>query len=410
MILALQLLLLLVAARLLGRLSTLLGQPPAFGEMLAGALLAIGIGLTATPPLALSELAHSPDVALVAEIGIFFLLLLTGIEMKPEEILEHSRESFWVALGGAVLPFAAGFGFAWLVLPDSGYKLAQAMIVGTGLAITAIPVAAEVLRELGLLHRPTGEVIIAAAIFDDVLGLILLAVTTAVIGTGNFPSIPEFALLLLKVATFFAIAVALGRYALPAIWRRAIKVRARGIRLTTMLATAIGFSLLALVFDMHHVLGAFIAGLFFSPVVAGEAAYGRLKQLVETATFGFLAPIFFAWIGLQFSVAVFGEIPLVVAALIIIAMLGKIVGAGLPAVWAGMSRRDALAVGVGMTGRGAVELVVLSVALNAGVFAADGDHPVVANLFSALVVTAVVTTLAMPLLLRWVLRGKASPS
>jgi len=406
--LALQLLLLLVAARLLGRLSTYFGQPLAFGEILAGALLSIGIGLVASPPQALAELAHSQDVALVAEVGIFFLLLLTGVEMKPEEILEHSRESFWVALGGAILPFTAGFGFAWLVLPESGYKLAQAMIVGTGLAITAIPVAAEILRELGLLHRPVGEVIVAAAIFDDVLGLILLAVTTAIIGTGHLPSIPDFALLFLKVAAFFAIAVALGRYALPPIWRRAVKVRAPGIRLSTLLATAIGFSLLALAFDMHHVLGAFIAGLFFSPAVVGEAVYGRLKQLVETVTFGFLAPIFFAWIGLQFSVGVFGEIPLVVVALIIIALLGKIFGAGVPALWAGLNRRDALTVGVGMTGRGAVELVVLSVALNAGVFDADGDHPVVVNLFSALVVTAVVTTLAMPVLLRWVLHGKAS--
>lgn len=405
MTLAIQLLLLLVAARLCGRLATLVGQPSAFGEILSGTLLALGLGLFAIPPTMLGELPQSPDIALVGEIGIFFLLLLAGIEMKPEEILEHSRESFWVALGGALLPFAAGFGFAWLILPESGFKLAQALIVGTGLAITAIPVAAEVLRELNLLHRPIGEVIIAAAIFDDVFGLILLAITTAVIGTGDFPSAPELGLLTLKVAAFFAIAIALGRYAVPAIWRRAIKVRARGIRLTTLLASAIGFSLLALAFDMHYVLGAFVAGLFFSPAVTGEAAYGRLKHIIETATFGFLAPIFFAWIGLQFSPAVFGEIPLVVAALILIALLGKIVGAGLPALWTGLDRREALAVGVGMTGRGAVELVVLSVALNAGVFAADGDHPVVVNLFSALVATAVVTTLAMPLLLRWTLRG-----
>ncbi len=408
MTLAVQLLLLLAVARLFGHLAKRLNQPPAFGEMVAGAALALGIGLLATPPAILGTLPQSPDLALVAEVGIFFLLLLAGIEMKPEELLEHSRESFWVALGGAVVPFAFGFGFAWLILPETGYKLAQALIVGTGLSITAIPVAAEILRELNLLHRPVGEIIIAAALFDDALGLLLLAVTTAVVATGHFPSGADLAFLVAKTAVFFVVAIPLGRYALPWMWKRVARIRARGIQLTSLLGTAIGFSALALALDMHYVIGAFVGGLFFSPATAGEAVYERLKRLIDTITFGFLAPVFFAWIGLQFSPGVFREIPVTVAALIGIAMAGKIIGAGVPALWAGLGRQEALAVGVGMTGRGAVELVVLSVALNAGVFAANGDHPVVANLFSALVITAVITTLTMPLLLRWALRGDAS--
>jgi Kef-type K+ transport system membrane component KefB len=404
----LQLLLLLVAARLCGRASAWIGQPAAFGEMLAGVLIVLALGMVSAPPAFLATIATSPTVALVGEGGIFLLLLATGIEMKPEEITAHSRQALWVALGGAAVPFAAGFAFAWLILPETGYKQAQAMIVGTGLAITAIPVAAEVLRELNLLHKPIGEVILAAAILDDVVGLILLAATTAVIVTGGFPTFGMLAVLGGKTVLFFAVAIALGRFAMPPLWRLVSRVRAPGIHMTVLVASALIFSLIALFLDMHAVLGAFVSGLFFSPAVVGEAVYQRLKRMVDTLTFGFVAPVFFAWIGLQISLGAVVAIPWVVVALIFIAMAGKTIGAGLPALMNGFNRREALAVGVGMTGRGAVELVVLSIAYQAGVFASNGDHPVVRNLFSALVVTAVASTLAMPILLRWVLSARPS--
>lgn len=406
MILALQLLLLLLAARVFGRASAWLGQPAAFGEMLAGVLIVIAVGLLAAPPVLLRDMASSPEVGMIGEAGIFLLLLVTGIEMKPEEIVSHSRQSVWVALGGAAVPFAAGFVFAWVILPDTGFKQAQAMIVGTGLAITAIPVAAEVLRELDLLHKPIGEVILTAAILDDVIGLILLAATTAVIVTGGFPTPGTLLLLGAKMLAFFAIVVTVGHFVLPVAWRWIGHIRAPGIYLTGFAASAMAFTAVALALNMHAVLGAFVAGLFFSPAVVGEAVYQRHKRFIETLTFGFVAPIFFAWIGLQITLGVLIAVPWVVAGLVTIAIAGKILGAGLPALLTGLGRREALAVGVGMTGRGAVELVVLSIAHQAGVFAANGTHPVVQNLFSALVVTAVASTLAMPLMLRWVLRVK----
>jgi Kef-type K+ transport system membrane component KefB len=160
---------------------------------------------------------------------------------------------------------------------------------------------------------------------------------------------------------------------------------------------------------MHFVLGPFVAGLFFDGAHVGDAAFARTKHVIGALTLGFLGPIFFASIGLRLDPGAIATIPGFLAALILIAFAGKLIGAGLPAYWAGLDRRHALAVGVGMSGRGAMELVVASIAEKAGVFAsADGPDPIVGNLFSALVLTAVITTLLTPVLLRWVLADRTT--
>ncbi|NNE84139.1 MAG: cation:proton antiporter, partial [Alphaproteobacteria bacterium] len=156
---------------------------------------------------------------------------------------------------------------------------------------------------------------------------------------------------------------------------------------------------------MHFVLGPFMAGLFFEPGQVGADAYERQKSILEPVTLGILGPVFFAWIGMQLDLGAFFAVPWFLAGLVVIAFLGKLLGAGLPALWSGLGRRDAAAIGVGMGGRGAVELVIISIALTAGVFENPQGDPIVGNLFSALVITAVVTTALTPVLLRLLLVG-----
>lgn len=115
--------------------------------------------------------------------GIFFLLLYAGIELRPKELVEHPGSSFAVALGGFLVPLISGFALAWSVLPQSDLKQAQALLVGTALAITAIPVTVKVFMEFGLLHTRIGETVISAAVFDDVMGLILPVILTGVVTT-----------------------------------------------------------------------------------------------------------------------------------------------------------------------------------------------------------------------------------
>ncbi|MGB1547605.1 MAG: cation:proton antiporter [Alphaproteobacteria bacterium] len=407
---AIHLLIVVVAARFFGRLAHHIGQPFSMGEILAGVVLALLLALLPKDMLFLSSLVESPALAVAGEIGIFFLLLYAGIEMRPKEIAEHSRESAFVALGGMVLPFCLGFALAWIVLPDSEWKQAQAFVVGTALSISAIAVAARVLMEFDLLHKPVGEIVVSAAIFDDILGLLLLAVLTSMIGSGHLPGADAIAWLGLKVVIFFLVTIGIGRYVYPWIWRRIVKHAMAGIQLSTLLAIALAFSLLAEALDMHMAIGAFMAGLFFEPKRVGGEIYDHTKGLIGNVTAGVFGPIFFASIGFHLSLETVVTVPGFLAALILIAFLGKLIGGGLPAYWCGMKKRDAMAVGVSLSGRGAIELIVAGIALKSGIFSiANGEDPLLVHLFSALVITAIVTTLLTPVLLRIVLNRPPGP-
>jgi Kef-type K+ transport system membrane component KefB len=407
---ALQILVVVIATRILGRLAIRAHQPASVGEILAGILLALGFAAYAGDVPLIAAIVASPAIEHVAQIGIFFLMLYAGVELRPREIAANSKVSLRVALGGLVVPLAAGIGFAWLVLPASELKLAQALVVGTALAITAIPVAVKVFLELGLLHKPVGEIVVSAALFDDVFGLLLLAVVTNLITLGQLPNGYSMVHLLVQAAGFFALTGVLAYFGYPLIWRRIEALSIPGLRLVTLLGVGVGFGTLAEHLGMHFVLGPFMAGLFFEPGQVGTDAYERQKSILEPVTLGILGPVFFAWIGMQLDLGAFTAVPWFLAGLVAIAFLGKLLGAGLPALWSGMGRRDAAAIGVGMGGRGAVELVIISIALTAGVFENSQGDPIVGNLFSALVITAVVTTALTPVLLRLILMGTSARS
>ena len=405
---ALQILLVVIATQIFGRLAIRAHQPASVGEIFAGVVLAVGFAVYAGDVELIGAIIASPAAGQVAQIGIFFLMLYAGVELRPHEIAANSRISSRVALGGLVVPLAAGAAFAWLVLPPSDLKQAQVLVVGTALAITAIPVAVKVFLELGLLHRPVGEIVISAALFDDVFGLLLLAVVTNLITLGQLPDGYSMVHLLVQAAGFFALTGVLAYYGYPMIWRHIEALPIPGLRLIVLLAVGVGFGALAEHLGMHFVLGPFMAGLFFEPGKVGAEAYERQKGILKPVTLGILGPVFFAWIGMQLSLGAVIEVPWFLAGLIVIAFLGKLIGAGLPALLSGLGRRDAAAIGVGMSGRGAVELVIVSIALTAGVFEQPQGDPIVANLFSALVITAVVTTALTPILLRLVLLWRRS--
>ncbi len=402
---ALQIVIVVIATRIFGRLASRAHQPASVGEILAGIVLAVAFAAYAGEVPLVAAIVASPATEQVAQIGIFFLMLYAGVELRPQEIATNSRASMAVATGGLLVPLAAGVAFAWFTLPASEIKQVQALVVGTALAITAIPVAVKVFLELGLLHRPVGEIVVSAALFDDVFGLLLLAIVTNLITLGQLPDGYSIVHLLVQAAGFFSLTGVLAYFGYPVIWRHIETIAIPGLRLIVLLVVGVGFGALAEHLGMHFVLGPFMAGLFFEPERVGADAYDRQKAILEPVTLGILGPVFFAWIGMQLDLGAFGAVPLFLAGLIAIAFLGKLIGAGLPALWSGLDRRNAAAVGIGMSGRGAIELIIVSIALSAGVFDHPRSDPVVAHLFSALVITAVVTTALTPVLLRLVLLG-----
>ena len=398
------LLILLVITRAFGELAVRLGQPALVGELLSGIVLGAVIKLSPPSFPIMNSLTENEVFTAITDLGIFFLMLMAGLEMHPKEIAEKSKGALRIAVGGLIVPLLVGFLVGWFYLPQSDYRMAQILFIGTALAITAVPVAVKVLMDLGKLDSTAGKMIVSAAIVDDILGLLLLAVLTAVVRTGQMPHWTWLLQLSGQILLFLVIVTIIGLFILPRLERVIGKSVIEEFEFSALLVVAFGFAVLAEALNMHFILGAFAAGLFFTKRTMNADVFKGVKNRISGITTGFLAPVFFASIGLHLDVAAFISIPVFLLILIVAAVACKMIGAGVIARLVGLSGRDSLIVGVGMSGRGAVELIIADIALRAGLFSQpDPTPPIVANLFSAIVIMAVVTTLITPIGLRYIM-------
>jgi len=404
--LVVEVLALLLLTRVCGEGAERLGQSASVGEMLAGVGLAAVATLLAGGIPFLDRLIRSEALDFAANLGIFFLVLFAGVEMEPKKMAAYSGAALAVAVGGAVLPLVAGFALAWFYLPEGELKLVQASLVGVAIAISAVPATVKVLMDFRLLEQHLGQVVVAAAVFDDILGLLLLAVLISQLENGALPSLAEFGWLLGKVVAFFALTIALGVHVYPRLSRKIAEMEAAALEFSSLIAAAMAYALLAEWLGLHWVLGPFMAGLFFEPQRVGKRVHGDMILIVGTIAGGVLGPLFFLNVGLEVDLRALGELPMFFAALLVVAMLGKVVGAGLPARLLGFERRQALGVGVAMSARGGVGLIVLSIAEERGFFADGGPS---GQLFSVLVLATVATTVLAPMLLKRVLHPASPP-
>ena len=391
------LLVLLIVTRIFGEVSERLGQPALLGELVSGICLGMLVHhYDQTFPI-LAGLTENEVFRAITDLGIFFLMLLGGIELSPVKLLKASKGAFIVATGGMLIPFALGVGFGYLTLPTTDILAAQALFLGTVMAVTAVPVSIKSLMDLGKLESRVGQTIISAAVIDDTLSLVLLAILTGFLESGSIPGIMALLLLLAKVVLFFVIASLLGHYLFPAVGRYLDKSQAEEFEFSMLLVAGMAYALLAEALGMHFILGAFMAGLFFRRRTISAKTYDDILSKLKGVTTGFLAPIFFASIGMHLDLQALNQIPGFVLAIIAIATLGKVFGAGLSARMIGMSNSEALAVGAGMNARGAVELIIADIALRAGIFSLPPPvPPIVHYMFSAVVIMAIVTTLMTP--------------
>lgn len=398
------LLVLLVITRTFGEFAARLGQPVLVGELLAG--ISLGIVIQFSPDLfpIMKNINDNEVFTSLTDLGIFFLMVLAGLEMQPKELAQSSKRSLIIALGGMMLPLVSGICLGWIFLPRSDFFVAQALFVGTALAVTAVPVAVKVLMDLNKLDSTSGRIIVSSAIFDDILSLLLLAVLIAILRTGKLPSM--FALLTLcgQVTLFFGITIGIGVFILPRL-EKLLKIgMTEEFEFSLLLVVALGFAVFAEALQLHFILGAFTAGLFFTRRTLNPQMFEGVKNRISGITTGFLAPIFFASIGMRLDLSAVEKIPLFLFLLVVAAVIGKLVGAGLPAFWMTRSWKEALIVGTGMNARGAVGLIIADIAMRQGLFSHPEPVPtVLASLFSAIIVMAVVTTLLTPIGLRWVL-------
>jgi Kef-type K+ transport system membrane component KefB len=394
---------LLAVARLFAEIAERLKLPPLVGELVAGIALGLLGNHYATVFPVLAGLPEDKIFHSITDLSIFFLMLLAGTELHPRELAEASKTALTVAVGGMIVPLLVGFGVGWWILPASEYKFAQALFVAVALSITAVPVSVRVLMDLGMLNSSVGKTIVSAAVFDDVISLVLLAILTAVIKSGSLPDLTSVARIFGEIIIFFIITTAAGLYLFPRVGQLIRSFSAEEFEFSALLIAALAYSFIAESLGLHFILGAFLAGLFFVHRTINPKVYNAIRDKLHTCTVGLFAPVFFASVGMHLELGAATKIPLFVLMLITAAFLGKMIGSGVPAYWMGYNQKDSLAIGTGMSARGAVELIIAGIALDAGLFSyPQPTPPEVKYLFSAIVIVAIVTTLASPLLLKWI--------
>lgn len=370
--LLIQLAIVFAAAKIAGEIVTRLGGVALVGELAVGAILG---------PHALGIIRDDPLLGGLAELGVVVLLFMVGLEMDFGQLRVVGARGALVGAVGIVLPFVAGAGLMYL----TGEPTPTALFVGTALVATSVGITARVLSELGLLGETESVIILAAAVVDDVLGLLVLAAVTAV-GSGKVDPL-SLAVLLVETVIFIAVLLTMGRMAVRRHGHRVRHLRIAHGRLSFALLTCLVLAALAGVIGLAAIVGAFLAGLLVADLSTEEQ---DLKHELEPI-YTLLVPFFFVLTGARLDIAALLDPAalLLGVTLTVVAILTKLVGCGL-AMW-GTSLRAAVRVGTGMVPRGEVGLVVASLGLAAGVI--DGA------LYGAVLMMVAITTLVAPFLL-----------
>ena len=271
-------LILLFVTRTFGEIAFRMGQPSLLGELLAGIALGVFASTYSDILPFLNDLDENPVFIALVNLGIFFLMLLGGVELRAGELAEVSGKSFIIGTCGLLIPLFAGYELAWWFIPESSYKLAQCLFVGTALAITAIPVSIGILIQLKKLRTPAGKTIVSAAIADDVLSLILLAVLMGIIRTGEAPDALQLIMLVGQVCLFFLFTFTVAKVIVPKVGEIVTSMKTAEFEFTSLILAGLIFSIFAEKLHLHWILGAFTAGLLFEKRIAGEETYEKVNN------------------------------------------------------------------------------------------------------------------------------------
>jgi Kef-type K+ transport system membrane component KefB len=368
--LLLSLVLVWLAAKLAGEGMERIGQTAVLGELLAGVIIGPGVlGLVHE-----SEVLHA-----LAELGVLILLFEVGLESDIHDLLRAGLQAALVALVGVVVPFAVGYGVMhWL-----GHPPLLAVFVGATFTATSVGITARVLADLGRLQDAAAKVVLGAAVVDDILGLIILAVVTGIAQTGGV-SAGSVALLSGKAVVFLVVAILVGIRLAPTLIRWIGRLKARGTLIVYSVVFAVGLAVVADLIGLATIIGAFAAGLVLATTERREHIEERIKPVADL-----LVPVFFVTVGMKIQPAAlnpFAENAQFGIALVltIVAVASKL-AASLAVYQRGVRRWP---VGVGMVPRGEVGLIFAGAGLAAGVIAED--------LYSALVVVVMLTTFVAP--------------
>lgn len=392
----------LAAAKIGGDLAVRMGQPAVLGELLAGVALGsadlAGLGW-------FHAIEGDATVDILARLGVLILLFEVGLESTVRDMLKVGLPSLLVAIFGVAVPFALGWGVGALLLPDSSVYVHA--FLGATLTATSVGITARVLRDLGHSQSPEARVILGAAVIDDVLGLVILAVVSGIIAAtnrGDSLSYVEIGAVLGKAVAFLVGALVVGVYLSPKVFGLASRLSGRGVLLATALVFCFGLAYLSATIGLAPIVGAYAAGLILEDVHVRDfrnRGERQLEDLVHPLS-TFLVPVFFVIMGMRVDVAAFARIDILGLAALLTA--AAIVGKQACSLGAIGQQFDRLSIGIGMIPRGEVGLIFANIGLGLTV----AGQPVIDDaVFSAIVIMVIVTTMATPPALKWSLaRGR----
>lgn len=380
-----------------------LGQPAVLGELIGGILLGPTLLGTVCPELhaALFPMDKTVTTSIDAllKLGMLFFMFAAGLEINLVHFRQCKSVIAWTSLLGGALPFALGFGMVWLLPSLWGQNdrpLLLALFIGTALSISALPVIARILMDLNLIGTSIGMTIMTSAMLNDLVGWALFAFILRNLGQdpagGNF--FPTLGLVLVYAMLILAI----GRWLLlPYLRRIRFFQDWPGGLLTFISVLVILAAIGAEEIGIHAIFGAFLTGIALGQYRDPEQEK-RIGAMIQPFALNFFAPLYFVSVGLKANFFSQFDGPLVLL-VFLMASLGKIMGAGLGAWLGGMRGREALSVGVGLNARGAIEIILASVAL---------EHQLIdQRLFVALVIMAFATSITSGFLLKFLVRGSA---
>lgn len=379
----------LVATRLLGEFSQRLRLPPLVGELAAGIIIG---------PYVLKLITPDQSLNVISDLGVFFLMLLAGLQMDPREIRKAGLRGAILSVFAFSLPFVGGFGIAALF----GLGILQSMFVGLLLSITAVPVSTIVLMQFGILETKLGTTVITAAVINDIFSLVVLSIVLQLHGANGAPvnimdtTINSVIKILLFIGGIFLVDI-LFRKANVWFQRRGTyffeKLHTKEAAFGILLISTILVSVIAqVVIGLHFIIGTFFSGLIVYKEIIRKENFERVYGIISAISFGFFAPIFFAVIGININMdSIANNLPFFIV-LAIVAVITKVGGGYIGSRLTKFSKEESLAIAFLMNGRGMVELVIASIGFSSGI--------IDSTIFSITVTIGWATTILAPILSR----------
>jgi len=374
--LLLELFVIFVTTKLLGEIFERLNLPAVPGEILAGIILG---------PYALGWIPSTDTLRSVAEIGVIFILFSAGLETSPRDLIRVSRKALLVSVLGVVVPFVLGFAYMKL----RGSATVEAVFVAAAMVATSIGITARALADMNVLSTRTARIILGAAVFDDILGMLVLAVVAGS-ATGTHVEWLHLGLLTAEAVGFALFMMFVAPRIVHQLHPQMEHLSTQNASLVVALAICLLFSWLAVRIGMAAIVGAFFAGLMFADYAPRWNLIPRVGGITS-----FLAPFFFFDIGSRFNPHLLTQNTVTIIIVIsLLAIVSKLIGCGLPLLREGWPM--VFKVGIGMVPRGEVALIVALVGLQFGILSGSA--------YGIIVLMTVITTIFAPPILRYLFR------